>query len=155
MNTHTASHLDRIQTHIDSIIIPNNTSATQNVKHNHDDVLSGGHVNDTAPATMMATLQDQAYALVEGPAEILRKDLIVDSHELALEVPQVRGAVQTEHTSSNNTELVRDIGWHKANVEIPDPLINGYTNGELFSFIRRFNKVELPQSDYAICRTNF
>ncbi|KAK5188813.1 hypothetical protein LTR92_011175 [Exophiala xenobiotica] len=88
----------------------------------------------------MTTLQDQAHALVEGPAAILRKDLNADSHELAHQVPEVRGAVQNAQPSSSNAEVVRDIGWHKAKVEIPDPLIGGYTNGELFQFIRRFNK---------------
>jgi hypothetical protein len=90
---------------------------------------------------MVATLQDQAYALIEGPVEMLRKDLNTDSHELACEVPEVPGVIQTEYPSGSNAEFVRDIGWHKANIEIPDPLIGGYTNGELFTFIRRFNKV--------------
>ncbi|KAJ5139204.1 uncharacterized protein N7515_004052 [Penicillium bovifimosum] len=86
------------------------------------------------------TLQDQAYALLEGPAEVVKKNLTADSHELAHKTPEVRGAIQTNSPTSGNAELVRDIGWHKANVEIPDPLIGGYTNGELFSIIRRFNK---------------
>ncbi|KAK5445269.1 hypothetical protein LTS15_010050 [Exophiala xenobiotica] len=106
----------------------------------HQAVLPGTNIHDTKLPTMMATLQDQAHALVEGPAAILRKDLNADSHELAHQVPEVRGAVQTAQPSSSNAEVVRDIGWHKANVEIPDPLIDGYTNGELFQLIRRFNK---------------
>jgi hypothetical protein len=126
----------------------------------HQAVLPGTNIHDTKLPTMMATLQDQAHALVEGPAAILRKDLNADSHELAHQVPEVRGAVQTAQPSSNNAEVVRDIGWHKANVEIPDPLIGGYTNGELFQFIRRFNKVGLPRpimlsKEKIIYRTDF
>ena len=121
----------------------------------HQAVLPGTNIHDTKLPTMMATLQDQAHALVEGPAAILRKDLNADSHELAHQVPEVRGAVQTAQPSSSNAGVVRDIGWHKANVEIPDPLIGGYTNGELFQFIRRFNKVGLPPSDHAIQGKNY
>ncbi|KAK5188541.1 hypothetical protein LTR92_011426, partial [Exophiala xenobiotica] len=106
----------------------------------HQAVLPGTNIHDTKLPTMMATLQDQSHVLVEGPAAILRKDLNADSHELAHQVPEVRGAVQTTQPSSSNAEVVRDIGWHKANVEIPDPLIGGHTNRELFQFIRRFNK---------------
>lgn len=116
----------------------------------HEETLPGIHIHDNNPPTMMATLQDQAYALVEGPAKILREDLNADSHDLAYEVQEVRGAIQTEHSNGSNAEVVRNIGWHKANVEVPDPLIGGYANGELFAFIRRFNKVRLSQSHYAI-----
>lgn len=242
VNEHAASHLDGAHSQIDNAIVHNNTSTTRDAAHNHDDAVSGDHVNDTAPQTtmqtlqerahalagaanglkaspvingthnhigtissdqahgggastmmqtlqdktyaliggssdqsvprndgphdhietlpgvdvhdnasptMLATLQDKAFALVEGPAEILRKDLNTTSHELAHQVPEVRGAVQTEQLSDSNGEVVTDIGWHKANLEIPDPLIGGYTNGELFSLIRRFNKVGLLPSDQA------
>jgi hypothetical protein len=110
---------------------------------NHQNTLPDIHIHDNNTPTMVATLHDQAYALVEGPVEALKKDLNADSHKLASNVPEVRGAVQTEYHSGSNAEVVRDIGWHKAEVEIPDPLIGGYTNGELFAFIRRFNKVGL------------
>lgn len=120
--------------------------------HNNLDTISGNQVRDDATPTMMHnnspnianTLHDHAYALIEGMVEVLRTDSSADSAELASKVPEVRGAVQTEYQSGSNTEVARDIGWHKAEMEIPDPLIGGYTNEELFAFIRRFNKVGLP-----------
>ncbi|KAJ6118928.1 hypothetical protein N7471_013548 [Penicillium samsonianum] len=119
-----------------------NRLTTSQVHRNLDypKTLPGIQSHDNNTPTMVTTLQDQAYALIEGPVETMKKDLNADSHELAHEVADVRGAIQKEYPSGDNAELARDIGWHKANVEIPDPLIGGYTNGELFSFIRRFNK---------------
>jgi hypothetical protein len=99
---------------------------------------------------MLATLRNQAFASMEGSIEILRKDFNADSHELAYEVPEARGATQTEYPKCSNAGITRDIGWHKTNIEIPNPLIDGYTNGELFAFIRRFNKVELHSPDQTI-----
>ncbi|KAJ5633298.1 hypothetical protein N7490_009637 [Penicillium lividum] len=96
--------------------------------------------NNNASPTMLATLQDQVYVPIGHPIEVMRKQFQADSHKLAYEVPETRGAIQTGYPSSSNAEVTRDIGWHKANIEIPDPLIGGYTNEELFAFIRRFNK---------------
>jgi hypothetical protein len=122
---------------------------------NHQNNLPGIHVHDSNNPTLVATLHDQPYALVEGAVEALRKDFNADSHELASKVPGVRGAVQTGFHSGSNAEVPRDIGWHKADVEIPDPLIGGYTNGELFAFIRRFNKVGLSWCRPYYSQANF
>ena len=59
---------------------------------------------------MVAALQHQAYTLIEGPVETMKKDLNADSHELAHEIPDVRGAIQKEYPSSEYSELARDIG---------------------------------------------
>ncbi|KAJ5612040.1 hypothetical protein N7510_005234 [Penicillium lagena] len=107
---------------------------------NHQKTLPDIHSNVNNNPSMVATLQDQAYALIQGPVEVFRKDCNADSHELAYDVPKTRGAIQTDYPSGRNAQVARDIGWHKANVEIPDPLIGGYTNEELFAFLRRFNK---------------
>jgi len=145
VNGHAVSHPDTTQGQIDDIRIHDNTSTTRKATHNYDDITAEDHLHDITPPNLMQTLQERVNTLIEGPKEILRKDLNADSHKLAHEVPEVRGAVQTvQPISSSNGPVVRDIGWHKANVEIPDPLIGGYTNGELFSLIRRFNKVGLP-----------
>lgn len=122
---------------------------------NHQNNLPGIHVHDSNNPTLVATLHDQPYALVEGAVEALRKDFNADSHELASKVPGVRGAVQTGFHSGSNAEVPRDIGWHKADVEIPDPLIGGYTNGELFAFIRLFNKVGLSWCRPYYSQANF
>ncbi|KAJ5936536.1 hypothetical protein N7466_002986 [Penicillium verhagenii] len=104
------------------------------------ETLTGNNDHTHASLTMLATLQDQANVPIEGPMEFLRKHLNPDSHKLAYEVQKAQGAIQTEYSNGSNGEVTRDIGWHKAKIEIPDPLIGGYTNGELFAFIRRFNK---------------
>ncbi|KAJ5567070.1 hypothetical protein N7535_006376 [Penicillium sp. DV-2018c] len=121
------NHVESVESFSEAISLASDQELPDSRIHNND--------NST-----VSTLQDQAYALLEGPAEVLKKNLAADSHELAHEIPEVRGAIQTNNPTNSEAEPVRDIGWHKANVEIPDPLIGGYTNGELFSIIRRFNK---------------
>lgn len=79
---------------------------------------------------------DPTPAIQEKTAA-LANDLSPDSHELAQKPADIKGAVQTDPPN----EFIRDIGWHKPTVEIPDPLIGGLPNGRLFSLIRRFNKV--------------
>lgn len=134
-----------------------NDLITSQVHRNLDypKTLPGIQFDDNNTSTMVATLHHQAYALIEVPVETMKNDPNADSHELAHEVPEVRGAIQKKYPSGDYSELARDIGWHKVKLEIPDPLIGGYTNGELFAFIRRFNKVGLSWSRPYIHRTNF
>ncbi|KAJ5337458.1 uncharacterized protein N7506_005480 [Penicillium brevicompactum] len=101
-----------------------NDLITSQVHRNLDypKTLPGIQFHDNNSSTMVAALQHQAYTLIEGPVETMKKDLNADSHELAHEIPDVRGAIQKEYP------------------KIPDPMIGDYTNGELFAFIRRFNK---------------
>lgn len=80
--------------------------------------------------------------IVQEKAAIIQKELSPDSHELAQRSPTFSGAVQ-KHFDGENPDIVRDIGWHKPIVEIPDPLIGGLSNGKLFALIRRFNKVRI------------
>ncbi|KAJ5935933.1 hypothetical protein N7454_005231 [Penicillium verhagenii] len=97
-------------------------------------------ISGNKKSAIVANLEAHAYGMIESPLEAMKKGLNADSHGLAYELPDIRGAIQTEDPNGGNARAARDIGWHKANVEIPDPLIGGYTNGELFSLIRRFNK---------------
>ncbi|CAI7618999.1 unnamed protein product [Penicillium pancosmium] len=107
---------------------------------NHQATFPIIQTKDSNNSSIKATLRDQAYGLTRGPVEALKKELNGDRHELVSKVPEVRGAVQEVYHVGSDTEMVRDIGWHKANADVPDPLIGGYTNGDLFEFIRRFNK---------------
>jgi hypothetical protein len=125
-------------------------AAQSDETHGHAESSTSVNDHTNASPTILATLQDQVYAPIEGPIEVLKKHLNADSHKLAYEAPEARGAIQTEYPNGSNAEVTRDIGWHKANIEIPDPLIGGYTNGELFSFLRRFNKVGLLCPDETI-----
>ncbi|KAK9846695.1 hypothetical protein MYU51_001929 [Penicillium brevicompactum] len=128
--------------HAHGLVGASNDLITSQVHRNLDypKTLPGIQFDDNNTSTMVATLHHQAYALIEVPVETMKNDPNADSHELAHEVPEVRGAIQKKYPSGDYSELARDIGWHKVKLEIPDPLIGGYTNGELFAFIRRFNK---------------
>lgn len=60
-----------------------------------------------------------------------------DSHVLAHADPEVLGAAQLNH---GHTE-VRDLGWNEDAKDVPTPLVGGLPNEELWTLIRRFNKV--------------
>ncbi|KAL2066057.1 hypothetical protein VTL71DRAFT_2128 [Oculimacula yallundae] len=74
---------------------------------------------------------------IHETTETITQSFVADSHDLAHD-PQIEGALQAGNGYVNGG--VRDIGWHKPNLQIPDPLIGGITNGHLFAMIRRFNK---------------
>lgn len=59
------------------------------------------------------------------------------SHELATADYEEKGAAQIEH---GHTE-VRDLGWNDHPSDVPTPLVGGLPNEELWTLIRRFNKV--------------
>ncbi|KAB5518140.1 hypothetical protein GE09DRAFT_978386 [Coniochaeta sp. 2T2.1] len=101
--------------------------------------------------TREPTLTEKARAVVDEKTEPLRarineatqglqKELNPDSHELARENPAIRGAVTEHGAAGMDGRAITDIGWHKDTALIPDPLIRGIPNGDLFSYIRRFNK---------------
>lgn len=90
----------------------------------------------------MNAFENEQASTIQNPTvkekvKSISKSFTADSHELAHNEPEVLGAAQTDGVVNG----VRDIGWHKPSVEIPDPLIGGVSNGQLFSLIRRFNKV--------------
>lgn len=60
-----------------------------------------------------------------------------DSHELANADHEEKGAAQINH---GQTE-VRDLGWNESLEEVPNPVVGGLENEELWTLIRRFNKV--------------
>lgn len=59
------------------------------------------------------------------------------SHALANEDHIEKGAAQLEH---GQTE-VKDLGWNDHPTDVPTPLVGGLPNEELWTLIRRFNKV--------------
>ncbi|KAK2623524.1 hypothetical protein QTJ16_007078 [Diplocarpon rosae] len=77
--------------------------------------------------------------VLQEHADAITKSFAAGSHELAQD-PTVEGAVQCYDQYASKSVGVRDIGWHKPNAELPDPLIAGLSNGQLFALIRRFNK---------------
>jgi hypothetical protein len=99
------------------------------------------------------TVQHEINEATQG----LQKELNPDSHELARHSSEIRGAV-TQHQVVGvlDGRTVTDIGWHKDPRTIPDPLIGGYTNGQVFTYIRRFNKVrKVPASRKISLLTGF
>lgn len=93
-------------------------------------------VNDTTETAKLKVLSNPS---LQDTSQRLREEFAADSHELAHKDYGIRGAVQRRDGIPLNG--VRDIGWHRPTLEIPDPLIGGLPNGRLFSMIRRFNKV--------------
>jgi hypothetical protein len=70
----------------------------------------------------------------------LTKSFDADSHYLAHSDHEIKGEAQKQPILDSGAEL-RDLGWHKNLPDMPEPLIGGVTNENLFSMIRRFNKV--------------
>jgi hypothetical protein len=60
-----------------------------------------------------------------------------ESHQLANAEPEEKGAAQLDHRQTE----VRDLGWNEEPADVPVPLVGGLSNDELWTLIRRFNKV--------------
>ena len=61
------------------------------------------------------------------------------SHELAVADHDEKGHAQAVHGKE-----VEDLGWHERSSKIPNPLVGGLPNEDLWVLVRRFNKVESP-----------
>lgn len=59
------------------------------------------------------------------------------SHSLAGDDHEEKGAAQLAH---GQTE-VKDLGWNEHPTDVPMPLVGGLPNEELWTLVRRFNKV--------------
>lgn len=77
------------------------------------------------------------------------KEFDPDSHDIVERAPNSNGAICASDQHREGP-LPRDIGWHKPNASIPDPLLEGVPNGKLFARIRRFNKVSQVASKISI-----
>ena len=71
--------------------------------------------------------------IVEAPPE----EHPTESHELANADHEEKGAAQLD---LGQTE-VRDLGWNESPSDVPNPVVGGLPNEELWTLIRRFNKV--------------
>lgn len=101
-------------------------------------------------STMSSTNSDQSLAAsqqfevvnalnINEPeiTEGAREEYPTDSHELANADHEEKGAAQIDH---GHTE-VKDLGWNDHPDDVPAPLVGGLPNEELWTLIRRFNKV--------------
>lgn len=71
-----------------------------------------------------------------------------DSHAIAAapleEHPEAAGALHHEAAVGIGEGVeVKDLGWNKKPEEVPSPLIGGLSNEELWTLVRRFNKVHI------------
>ena len=57
------------------------------------------------------------------------------SHSLAVADHDEIGHAQAQHD-----EMVENLGWHEEDHKIPNPLVGGLPNDDLWLLIRRFNK---------------
>ena len=60
-----------------------------------------------------------------------------DSHALAHADHDEKGIAQLDHGATE----VKDLGWNEPQGAIPAPLVGGLENEELWTLLRRFNKV--------------
>ena len=86
----------------------------------------------------------QQFEVVNAPSisepeitEAAPEELPTDSHALANADHDEKGAAQIDH---GHTE-VKDLGWNDHPSDVPAPLVGGLPNEELWTLIRRFNKV--------------
>jgi len=81
----------------------------------------------------------QAPQFDEDPefVDAVEEELPTESHALANADHEEKGAAQINH---GQTE-VRDLGWNEEAVDLPTPLVGGLPNEELWTLVRRFNKV--------------
>lgn len=70
---------------------------------------------------------ESANSLTEKPTS---------SHALAMADHDEKGAAQEVHDDE-----VKDLGWTVDNAKIPNPLVGGMPNEDLWILVRRFNKV--------------
>jgi hypothetical protein len=69
--------------------------------------------------------------------EVHEEERPTDSHVLAHMDHEEKGVAQMDH---GQTE-VRDLGWNEHPTDVPVPLVGGLPNEELWTLVRRFNKV--------------
>ena len=76
----------------------------------------------------------------EGPENPETAPSLADSptmsHALAVADHDEKGVAQESHD-----EVARDLGWHEKDEKVPDPLVGGIANEQLWLLLRRFNKV--------------
>ena len=60
------------------------------------------------------------------------------SHALAMADHDEKGHAQEPHDKE-----VQNLGWNESDDKIPDPLVGGLSNDDLWILIRRFNKVRI------------
>ncbi|RPA93927.1 hypothetical protein L873DRAFT_1703435 [Choiromyces venosus 120613-1] len=93
----------------------------------------------TDPSPPVASLIDGARVAVSEPLpnEVDPADAApTESHALAVADHDEKGAAQIGHGEPE----VKDLGWNERVERVPQPLVGGLPNEELWTLVRRFNK---------------
>ncbi|KAH8597295.1 hypothetical protein B0O99DRAFT_508417 [Bisporella sp. PMI_857] len=88
------------------------------------------------PAPLPSGLRNEGP--IEEPERVVahEEQLPTDSHALANANHDEKGAAQCEHSQTE----VKDLGWNEPPTDVPNPLVGGLSNEELWTLIRRLNK---------------
>ena len=87
------------------------------------------HVEEPPPIVVHLRQKSAAPLLEDAPT---------DSHALATSDHEEIGAAQESHKE----DVAKDLGWNEDMEEIPDPLVGGLTNQQVWLLVRRFNMVK-------------
>src|SRR2546421_6471787 len=92
----------------------------------------------------MSLAETERYLAETGQAPSESHDLAAAAAEEPFETTGEAGASQVDHAE----EEIRDLGWRERDhvEKIPRPLVGGLSNEELWTLIRRFNKVCVVQT---------
>ena len=93
-----------------------------------------------APALPARPLAESQNLRAQGEPEFVEAHEVEHatiSHELANEDHDEKGAAQLDHGQIE----VKDLGWNEHHSDVPVPVVGGLPNEELWTLIRRFNKV--------------
>ena len=77
-------------------------------------------------------------AVRAAKADVHEAETPTNSHALAEADHDEKGAAQEGHFSHE----VKDLGWNEHPKDVPNPMIGGLPNEELWLLVRRFNKVK-------------
>jgi hypothetical protein len=94
----------------------------------------------TEPVAGPQRLDEYERAQPHDPVQVVEaaeEEHATESHVLANADHEEKGAAQHDH---GETE-VRDLGWNEKPHDVPNPLVGGLPNEELWTLVRRFNKV--------------
>jgi Protein of unknown function (DUF3292) len=96
--------------------------------------------DDKVPVSHGATTSEvKALPTVTATTGVL-ENAPTDSHALASQEHEEKGEAQISHDEPE----VKDLGWDKVADHQPAPLVGGLPNEQLWTLVRRFNRVCFP-----------
>ena len=112
----------------------------------YEDLIEGqqGSLSKSKPTSSPSASKNIDTSTDDAPDTSIARSLgkKTNSHALATADINVKGTVQTaSETSSSDENEVANLGWHRADEADGEPFLGGWTNEEIWLFIRRFNKV--------------